>query len=70
MLGATGRSLDLSTQYLRIIIPSMVLLAVAMSSSGVLRATGDAKRAMMATVWGGLVNAVLDPIFIFPWNWE
>ena len=65
MLGATGRSLELSTQYLRIIIPSMVLLAVAMSSSGVLRAKGDAKRAMMATVWGGLVNAVLDPIFIF-----
>jgi len=30
-----------------------------------LRAHGDARRAMMATIWGGLVNAVLDPILIF-----
>ena len=36
-----------------------------MVGSAVLRAYGDARRAMMATVWGGLVNAVLDPILIF-----
>ncbi len=65
ILGATSRSLDLSVQYLRIIVPSMVLLTLAMCCSGVLRATGDAKRAMMAIVWGGIVNAILDPIFIF-----
>lgn len=65
LLGANGRSLELATQYLRIIIPSMMILSLAMSASGVLRASGDAKRAMMATVWGGLVNAILDPVFIF-----
>ena len=64
-LGADGRSLELSTQYLRIIIPSMVVLVLGMAGSGLLRATGDARRAMMATVYGGLVNAVLDPILIF-----
>ena len=65
LLGAHGRAQALSTDYLRIIIPSMTLLTLAMSASGVLRATGDARRAMMATVWGGLVNALLDPVLIF-----
>lgn len=31
----------------------------------ILRAQGDARRATMATIWGALVNAVLDPILIF-----
>jgi Na+-driven multidrug efflux pump len=36
-----------------------------MMGSAVLRAHGDARRAMMATISGGVVNAVLDPILIF-----
>jgi len=38
---------------------------VGMVGGAILRAHGDARRAMMATIWGGLVNAVLDPILIF-----
>ncbi len=64
-LGATGVTKTFASDYLKIIIPSMAILTIAMSASGVLRATGDAKRAMLATVIGGLVNLVLDPIFIF-----
>ncbi len=65
LLGATGRANELASAYLRIIIPSMPVLALAMASGGVLRAVGDAKRAMYSTVAGGLVNAALDPLFIF-----
>ena len=65
MLGASGETLELSVSYLAIIIPSLPLLIFGMVGSAVLRAYGDARRAMMATVWGGLVNAVLDPILIF-----
>lgn len=43
----------------------MLIMAMAMSSSGILRAAGDAKRSMYATVGGGIANAILDPIFIF-----
>ena len=43
----------------------MPVLALAMSSGGVLRAVGAARLAMSATLAGGLVNAVLDPILIF-----
>ena len=65
LLGASGETLELSVAYLAIIIPSLPLLLMGMVGSAILRAYGDARRAMMATVWGGLVNAVLDPILIF-----
>ena len=38
---------------------------VGMIGGAILRSHGDAKRAMMATIYGGLANAVLDPIMIF-----
>lgn len=65
LMGASGETLDLSVAYLAIIIPSLPLLIFGMVGSAILRAYGDARRAMMATVWGGVVNAVLDPILIF-----
>jgi putative MATE family efflux protein len=65
LLGATGRAHRLATLYLRIIVPSMPILALAMAAGGVLRALGFAKRAMFTTIAGGAVNAVLDPILIF-----
>lgn len=65
LLGASGDTLDLALLYLRIIIPSLPLLIVGMVGGAILRAHGDARRAMMATIWAGVVNAVLDPILIF-----
>ena len=46
-------------------MPTLPLLLLGMVGGAILRARGDARRAMMATVWGGVVNAVLDPILIF-----
>ena len=69
MLGAQGQALILSSQYLMIIIPSMPLLALAMSAGGVMRARGDASAAMWLTMIGGIVNVILDPIFIFGLEW-
>ena len=65
LMGASGETLDLSVLYLSIIIPSLPLLVTGMVGSAILRAHGDAGRAMMATVIGGVVNAILDPILIF-----
>ena len=64
-MGASAATLDLAVEYLRIIVPSVPLLLVGMVGGAILRAHGDARRAMMATVWGGVVNAILDPILIF-----
>jgi putative MATE family efflux protein len=64
-LGAEDRALELAIDYLSIIILSMPILALGMSASGVMRAQGDAKGAMWLTMIGGIVNVILDPIFIF-----
>lgn len=65
LLGATGHAQQAATGYLRIIVPSMPIMALAMVSSGLLRAHGDARRAMNVTLSAGIVNAILDPVFIF-----
>ncbi|MEO4043238.1 MATE family efflux transporter [Hoeflea sp. CAU 1731] len=65
MLGATGRTAELTVEYMRIVLPSLPVIAVGMSMAGLLRSTGDAKRAMFITLIGGAATAVLDPLFIF-----
>ncbi|MEW9921186.1 MATE family efflux transporter [Marimonas sp. MJW-29] len=70
LLGATGETAALAVHFLQIIVPSMPFLIVGMMGGAVLRAHGDARRAMMATISGGVVNAVLDPILIFGLNLE
>ena len=68
-LGAEGLSLQLALTYLHIVTPTMPILGAAFVSMAILRAHGDARRAMYATIAGGVVNAVLDPIFIFGFDW-
>ena len=70
LLGATGETAELAVLYLRIIVPSLPFLMIGMMGGAILRAHGDAKRAMMATIYGGTVNAILDPILIFGLNLE
>lgn len=65
MLGATGKTLELSTQFLQIVLFSTPVLALGMCTTGILRGTGDAKRAMYVTLGSGVAAAILDPIFIF-----
>ena len=68
LLGAKGETAELAVHYLNILIPSVPFLMLGMMGGAVLRAHGDARRAMMATIAGGVVNAVLDPILIFGLN--
>jgi len=65
LIGAKGITHDLAVDYLRILLPSLPILTIAMGAGAALRSVGDAKRAMYSTLAGGGVNAVLDPLFIF-----
>jgi putative MATE family efflux protein len=65
LLGAQGRTLELATGYMRIVLPSSPLIAIGMGASGILRGVGDARRAMFITLFGALVAAVADPVLIF-----
>lgn len=64
-LGAKGRAHELASAYMTIIVPSLPMMGIAMACGGVMRALGHAKESMYLTLLGGLVNAVLDPLFIF-----
>ena len=68
LVGATGEAQRLAVLYLAIVVPTLPLLMIGMAGGAILRAYGDARRSMNATVIGGLVNAVLDPILIFGLN--
>ncbi|MEO0816082.1 MAG: MATE family efflux transporter [Pseudomonadota bacterium] len=65
LIGATGRTAELGVGYFRIVVSAMPIGAIGMMASGLLRAHGDARRAMTVTLAAGAVNAILDPIFIF-----
>ncbi|GLT17579.1 MATE family efflux transporter [Vibrio zhanjiangensis] len=69
-IGAKGYVAERAQAYLQILLPSGPVIAIAMSAGAGLRAAGDAKRSMWATLAGGVTNAILDPIFIFALGWN
>ena len=63
-LGASGRTLALAQDFLRIVLPSLPALALGMCASAVLRSAGDPRRAMYITLSGAVVGTVLDVVLI------
>lgn len=69
LIGASRLTQELAISYLRILIPTMPFLLLGIVASAALRSHGAAKLSMFVTLVAGVVNAVLDPIFIFGFNW-
>ncbi len=67
-LGASGKTLEYAHQYTRILLPTTVVIGVAMGLASSLRGVGDAKHSMYAILGGGAANAILDPILIFSFD--
>ena len=65
LIGAEGEALEVASRFLLISVPSLPFVGAGMCAASVLRAEGDARRAMMVTMAGGLAALVLDPLFIF-----
>lgn len=65
LLGATGRTLAIADRFLWMVMPATGFLGLGMMYSSILRAVGDAKRAMWVTLAGGIITAIADPILIF-----
>jgi putative MATE family efflux protein len=64
LLGARGQTLERAATLMRIVLPSWPLLGVGMCLSGLLRATGDARRAMYVTLGAAATALVMDPLLI------
>ena len=64
-LRASAEVLPIARDFLWITLPSNILMALGMGFSGVLRAVGDARRAMYVTLAAAIVTVFLDPLLIF-----
>lgn len=69
LLGASGETLEHAISYSRILLPNMPVLVLGMSAAAAARAIGDIRRSLIATLAGSVVNALLDPLFIFGFGW-
>jgi len=67
LLGAAPDVVATGAGYLRIVAGGSITMMLMMVFGAALRAAGDARTPFMAMVLGNVVNAVLDPIFIFGW---
>ncbi|MFD2207453.1 MATE family efflux transporter [Kiloniella antarctica] len=65
LVGAEGKTLDYAVKYMHIAVLSLPVISIGMSMGAVLRAVGAAKESMISTIIAGIVNVILDPIFIF-----
>ena len=64
LAGATGETAALAARYLLITMPSLVVMAVGLIASGVLRADGFGAKAMYITLLSGTLLMVIDPVLI------
>lgn len=63
--GASGESLELVTSFMRLWLIGLPFLVFGIVSNGIMRAEGESSRAALVMTTTAVVNAALDPIFIF-----
>ncbi len=67
--GASDVTINLARDYFKIILLGIPFYMLANSVNSVIRADGSPKFSMAATLLGAILNIILDPIFIFGFNW-
>ena len=68
-LGASGQTADHAQRFMQIVLPSAPLFGLGIAMGALLRAQGDARRAMLVTLGAGGATALLDPLLIFGFGW-
>lgn len=66
--GASGQSLNDGLKYSNMLFLGLFSFIFANGGSGILRGEGDMKRALYAVIVSVILNAILDPIFIYSLN--
>lgn len=69
LFGASEASLPLAEAYFKIILAATIPSVMSGVLSGIIRADGSPAFAMVVTVTGAVINIILDPLFIFGFNW-
>lgn len=69
LFGARGEVLTYACQYTGITALGMPFAMVSSALSQMIRADGSPRYAMVSTLAGAILNIVLDPLFIFGFDW-
>lgn len=67
--GASEATLPYAREYMEIILLGNVVTHMYLGLNAVLRAAGHPRKSMNATILTVILNAILDPIFIFWFDW-
>lgn len=67
--GATDKILEYSMEYTGITSYGIPFLLFSIGVNPLIRADGNAKYSMIAIVIGAILNTILDPLFMFVYNW-
>ncbi len=69
LFGGKGAIFELAYDYYMILLTTLPFLAWAMMSNNIIRAEGEAKTAMVTLIIPGVVNIILDALFIVGLGW-
>ena len=67
--GATDKILEYSMEYTGITSYGIPFLLFSIGVNPLVRADGNAKYSMIAIVIGAILNTIVDPLFMFVYNW-
>jgi len=69
LFGGTEKTIRYAEDFMRIIIPGGIFSALSFGFNNIMRASGYPKKAMYTMIICAVLNAVLDPVFIFWFHW-
>ena len=69
VFGATDEVMPYAQQYSGIVLLGMPFLILTNGISNLIRADGNPRYSMLCIVSGAIVNTILDPVFIFGFDW-
>ena len=70
LVGASADTWEYTKQYLCIVSLGGVFVLISNCFSNILRAEGEANKAMAGQIIGNMLNVVLDPLFILVFKWN
>jgi len=69
LFGGTENTLQYAREFMQIIIPGGIFTALYFGLNNILRASGHPRKAMYNILLGAIVNIILDPLFIYVFDW-
>ena len=67
--GASEHTINYARSYMQIILIGNIITHLYLGLNSVIRSSGHPHQAMLATILTVILNAILDPIFIFVFDW-